>query len=201
MCRFIETIRIEGGRAWNLDLHNRRMNATRAAVWGGVEPLRLEDVIHPGGYAGRTRCRVVYGREVEQVEYFPYRIRPVKSLTMVDCDEADYRYKSADRSLLDRLFALRGAADDVLIVRCGLITDTSIANVALWDGEQWLTPSRPLLCGTQRAALLAQGVLAERDIPAAEVGRYQKIRLFNAMIPFGEVELPCAAVSRHSTSS
>ena len=49
---------------------------------------------------------------------------------MVDCDEADYRYKSADRSLLDRLFALRGAADDVLIVRRGLITDTSIANVA-----------------------------------------------------------------------
>ena len=71
MCRFIETIRIEGGRAWNLDLHNRRMNATRTAVWGGVEPLRLEDVIHPGGYAGRTRRRVVYGRGVEQVEYFP----------------------------------------------------------------------------------------------------------------------------------
>ena len=179
MCRFIETIRIEGGRAWNLDLHNRRMNATRAAVWGGVEPLRLEDVIHPGGYAGRTRCRVVYGRE----------------------DEADYRYKSADRSLLDRLFALRGAADDVLIVRRGLITDTSIANVALWDGTGWYTPSHPLLCGTRRASLLAQGVLAERDIPATEVGRYQKMRLFNAMIPFGEVELPCAAVSYHSTSS
>ena len=67
--------------------------------------------------------------------------------------------------------------------------------------EDSQTETHPLLCGTRRASLLAQGVLAERDIPATEVGRYQKMRLFNAMIPFGEVELPCAAVSYHSTNS
>lgn len=29
MCRFIETIRIEGGKVWNLSYHNARMNTTR----------------------------------------------------------------------------------------------------------------------------------------------------------------------------
>ena len=55
-------------------------------------------------------------------------------------DDIDYRYKQADRRVLDEAFALRDTADDVLIVRHGLLTDTSIANIALWDGCEWHTP-------------------------------------------------------------
>ena len=66
MCRFIETVRIEGRTAWNMPLHDERMNATRRAVWGNMPPLRLEDVIRPALYSSRTRCRIVYGREIER---------------------------------------------------------------------------------------------------------------------------------------
>ena len=78
-----------------------------------------------------------YTSAVEKVEYFPYSIREVKSLQLVNDDTAEYSFKYADRSVLDRNFALRGNADDVVIVRSGMLTDTSIANIALYkEGKE-----------------------------------------------------------------
>ena len=105
-----------------------------------------------------------------RVEYFPYHVRPVHSLQLVVQDDIDYRYKQADRRVLDEAFALRDTADDVLIVRHGLLTDTSIANIALWDGCEWHTPAQPLLAGTQRRYLLDTGQIKETDIPVASLG-------------------------------
>ena len=58
----------------------------------------------------------------------------------------------------------------------------------------WYTPAQPLLKGTRRAALLDAGILTEQDIPALKIREYQKIRLFNAMLPFGKIELPCTHI-------
>lgn len=118
MCRFIETIRLEHGRILHAGYHNRRLNATRRAWWGEMSDLHVEDYIVPE-YTERTRCRIVYGREIESVEYFAYQPRQVRRLRLLACDTIEYRYKQADRSLLDQLYALRGEADDVLIVRNG----------------------------------------------------------------------------------
>ena len=137
----------------------------------------------------RTRLRIEYDTEIRKVEYIPYHLRPVSSLRLVEMpDDADYHLKYADRSVLNALFERRDGADDVLAVRGGFITDMSIANVALWDGEQWHTPSRPLLKGTHRQFLIDNGMIAEREIKTDELSRYTKIRLFNAMIHFGEIE-------------
>ena len=186
---FVETVCVEQGKALNLKRHNDRMNATRSAFWGGSVPeLSLEDWIQPESYEKCTRCRVVYAQNVLKVEYFPYQMRNVQSLKLVVCDEADYRYKSTDRSLLNRLFAERGEADDVLVVRNGLLTDTTIANIALFDGEVWYTPAHPLLKGTRRQTLLEDHLIEERDIKAEDIYHYHRIRLFNAMIPFGKID-------------
>lgn len=190
MSPFIETIRIEEGRIHNLPYHNRRMNETRRDVLHQTDSLDLSDYIRPGDYRERTKCRVEYDKDILKVEYAAYRIRPVSSLRLVADDEAGYRYKSADRSVLDRLFALREAEDDVLIVRKGWLTDTSICNIALWDGKQWVTPSVPLLAGTKRASLLDQGEMVAGGIRPEDLPGYTRIRLFNAMIGFGEIELP-----------
>lgn len=189
MCRFIETICIEAGSALRLDYHDRRLNATRREVWGSIPALQIERYISTEGYAERTRCRIVYDKEIRQVEYIPYRLRPVSSLRLVEMPYgADYHLKYADRSTLDALFELRDGADDVLAVRNGLVTDTTIANIALWDGEQWYTPLHPLLMGTHRQYLIDNGVIRACEIKADELSRYTKVRLFNAMIHFGEIE-------------
>lgn len=194
MCRYIETIRIEKGRLRNIAYHDRRMNEVRREVWGVDRSVSLETYIDASPYEERTRCRVTYGRDVESVEFFPYQIRPVHSLQLVRGGQIEYRRKRADRSELNALFACRGEADDVLIVRGGSLTDTSIANIALGDGTGWYTPASPLLEGTQRACLLDAGMIRPLDIHADDLSRFQKIRLFNAMIDFGEIEIDCSAI-------
>lgn len=140
MSLFIETIRIENGRIHNLSYHNRRMNETRRNVLRQTDVLDLNDYIRPVNYRERTKCRVEYDVDIRNVEYAAYHFRPVSSLRLVVDDEADYRYKSRDRSVLNRLFACRETEDDVLVVRKGLLTDTSICNVAFWNRKQWITP-------------------------------------------------------------
>ena len=80
MCPFIETIRIENGRAINMAFHNYRFNRTRRDIFECNLPVNLADFIQPGEYTERTRCRVEYQEEVEKVEYLPYTLRPVNSL-------------------------------------------------------------------------------------------------------------------------
>ena len=189
MCLFIETLRIEDGKVWHASLHDRRMNDTRRAFFGPVPDLHVCDYLRPEAYTARTRCRLTYARDVIRVEYFPYYVRPVHSLQLVVQDDIDYRYKQADRHVLDEAFALRDTADDVLIVRHGLLTDTSYTNLALFDGHEWVTPRKPLLAGTRRAALLDQGVLQQADLSVADLRAAQKVRLFNAMIDFGSCEV------------
>ncbi len=79
--------------------------------------------------------------------------------------------------------------DDIIMVNNGLLTDTSYANIALFDGKTWFTPRKPYLYGSHRDFLLDNGKITEKDIPANEIFNYQKIRIFNALIEFGDIEL------------
>lgn len=197
MCRFIESIRVEDGHPCLLPFHEERMNRTRAAFFPAATSFSLAGCL-PEGAAGPGvwKWRLVYDREgIREWTCVPYVMRPVKSLRLVTDDTVEYAYKRVDRSVLEACFARRGQADDVLIVRRGLLTDTSIANIALWNGQRWYTPASPLLRGVRRRALLEAGVLEERDISAGDLGRYTRIRLFNALIGWGELELPVCCVS------
>ncbi len=195
MCRFIETIRIDNGEIRNLSYHERRLNDTRMHFWPQSAPLQLSDSIVPPRETGRIKARIVYGETgIEEISYSPYHMRNVQSLAIIRSDNIDYTYKSTDREALNRLFAQRGKCDDILIVKQGLLTDTSIANIALYDGRNWYTPKYPLLRGTKRAQLLAQGILQEEELGLEDLSSFSTVRLFNAMIGWGELELPVKAL-------
>ena len=170
--------------------HEERMNRTRAEFFPGAVPLRLADYLPQGNpLPGVAKWRLVYdGTGVCESVCVPYQMREVRTLRLVRADRLDYAYKFEDRSALSACMALRGEADDVLVVRDGRITDTSIANVALWDGTHWCTPEHPLLCGVKRRSLLESRRIVERDIRVEELHRYTRIRLFNAMIEWGDID-------------
>lgn len=189
MCPFIETIRIEDGIICHLKYHNARLNKTRNTFWKGCSPLDLANYLHPEQKPGRIKCRIVYKEQIKEVTYTPYTIRPINSLRIVHSDTIDYSYKSSDRTLIDELYSLKAQQDDILIVKNGLLTDTSIANIALWDGNQWYTPKAPLLKGTQREALLAKSFIIEKNINVEELYNYSHISLFNAMINIGQIRI------------
>lgn len=190
MYPFIETIRIEDGQIYNLDYHTKRCNNTRVSFWKNCVPLDLHDFISPPASKGIYKCRITYGEEVGEVTYAPYQMRQVTSLHLVFSDTIDYTYKSLQREELNALYAQRGRADDVIIVKNGYLTDTSIANIALYDGHTWFTPACPLLCGTKRAELLDKHFLIEKDIPQNSLMDYSHIMLFNAMIDWKRIVLP-----------
>jgi 4-amino-4-deoxychorismate lyase len=115
-------------------------------------------------------------------EFVPYRLPSIKTLNPVWTDDIDYSCKWTDRTRLQALAEQKGEAGDVLIVKNGLVTDTSFANLVFFDGNSWLTPETPLLKGTQRAFLLDQGLIEEQRITYEDLDRFEEIRIINAMI-------------------
>ena len=79
----------------------------------------------------------------------------------------------------------KGNCDDVLLVQRGHVTDTSYANVALFDGSNWYTPAWPLLRGTRREKLIENGTLKASVIRERDLHNFQTLRLVNAMLPWG----------------
>jgi 4-amino-4-deoxychorismate lyase len=185
MSLLFETIRLEGGKFLHLGYHNARLNHSRAALFHATDTIDLADVLvvpHDAG-SGTYRCRADYSGSVEAVTFTPYTPRPVHSLQLVNGDRLEYAHKYSDRSGIHALQA-GVRADDILIVRNGLITDSSYANVVFFDGKRWVTPASPLLPGTTRARLLDDGVITAGEIGRTGLGRFTKVLLINAMLGF-----------------
>ena len=182
----IETIRLAEGQLCNLQYHNDRLNGTRQALYQSLEKWDLAELIVPPSHAQAEvfKCRVTYGQALEKIEFEPYQPRLIKSLKLVEANDLSYGFKYASRQSLNALFAQRGPADDVLIVKNGFITDTSYANVAFLENGQWFTPALPLLAGTRRAQLLQEGAILEKQIRVQELSNFSRTRIFNAMIDF-----------------
>ncbi len=184
--RFLETIRAEHGRLFHLEYHQKRLNRALLSIGSDVD-YRLSELLTPPS-SGLYRCRIIYDEYGLTTEYLPYSPRTFHSLQAVIDDGIEYSHKYADRKRLDRLLARRASCDDVVIIKDGLLTDTTIANIAVYDGDQWLTPATPLLPGTTRARLLDEGKLIEADISLESLPRYQATAIMNAMLGFVQVE-------------
>jgi 4-amino-4-deoxychorismate lyase len=196
--QLLETIRCQNGELENLFYHEARLARARRDLFGQTDRWYLEEAITvPDTLAPEQvyRCRVLYGAGgIESVEFIPYQVRPVQRLELTDLGTLGYDYKFADRRALNAAVD-RSAADEVLFVRDGLLTDASYANVALFDGASWYTPHAPLLAGTRRAQLLAEGVLIPERLAAEDLRYFQKIRLLNALMRWEEgPEVPIHAV-------
>lgn len=191
--QFVETIKIKDGKAQALAYHQERMVRTIRKFFPSLcnaSMPSLERLINPTANMDFYKARVVYGENgVETVEYAPYSMRKISSLKVVEDNTIVYDYKSTDRSSLNALVEKKGSSDDIIIVKHGLLTDTSFANLAIYDGKHWTTPRHPLLPGTKRAALLDKGIIHEADVALEDLQNANRLSLFNAMIEFGEMEI------------
>ncbi len=178
----LESIKIEDGIISNLSYHQKRCDKSRKTLYNSTDRLVLEEVIHPPK-KGLYRCRILYNTQVQKVEYLPYKVKKIQSLKVVSSN-LDYALKYANRDTLNALLAAHPETDDILIEKEGYLTDTSIANIAFYDGKQWFTPHKPLLEGTMRQKLLDEGFLQTRKVKKEDLGLYTQVALMNAMIGF-----------------
>ena len=180
--QFFETIKCDDFEVFNLDYHQKRVASTI-----GLN-LNLAEYIYPTS-SKLLRCKLIYSENgVEDVQYFEYKKKEIKSFKLVFDDAIDYSKKYLDRSCIDKLCEKKQNADEIIIVKNDLLTDTSIANIAIFDGQNWLTPKIALLEGTTRARLLEEKMIFEKDITVDMLKAAKKIALMNAMIDFDVLE-------------
>lgn len=181
--RFIETLKIVDGRFVCPELHLKRMANTQQEVFGYTVLPVLEDAMIPvDKRQGVVKCRIVYGSEVQQIDFEVYHRRSIHSLKLVDGGVMNYHLKYADRSAFMRLLEQRGDCDEILITRQGEITDTSFSNVVFYDGVDYVTPTCFLLNGSKRQYLLQTGRIKERKIRLEDLENYEYLYLINAML-------------------
>ena len=178
----LETIKCEEGKVFNLEYHQARCEHSRKKLLDCKTPLVLSQHIKPPK-SGLWRCRVTYEEKIQSIVYLPYIEKIVQTLKIVSSNIV-YDHKYANRDTLNHLLVTHPKASDILIEKNGLLTDTSIANIAFYDGKAWFTPSTPLLEGTMRAKLLDDGFLQTKEIKIQELKNYTQVALMNAMIGF-----------------
>ena len=198
MCRFIESIQLNEGEFKCLDLHQERIRLAMADYYPSDPVFDLADALSKVDFPtnGLIKCRVVYDTEIRLVEFVPYIRREIHSLRLVEVDIESTPYKKEDRAGINAAFTLRGECDDIIMVKNGLLTDTSYSNIAFFDGACWYTPRLPLVYGIKRAGLIKQGQLKEKDITPDELMNFNRVSLFNAMNEFGTVELDILLIQR-----
>lgn len=184
--KLLETIKIQDGVIFHLDYHQRRVERSLKSL-SMETSLTLATHINPPP-TGLWRCRIVYDANDVQVKYIPYEIKPFNTLQAVIDDTIVYPHKFENRDAINLLRNKINGADDIVIVKQGYVTDTSIANLAFFDGTLWHTPKKPLLHGTTRARLIDEGKLKETQISLANIKNYSKIAIMNAMLGFVEIQ-------------
>lgn len=185
MCQLFESIRIEAGIIHHLELHQERVNRSLLKL-GVSTKVDLSDFTHSLSLPekGIFKLRIAYDKNgIIDQQLIPYIIRSVKSVELVIDNSIDYSLKFEDRSPLTRL--QEGSdADEIIIVKDNMITDSSISNILLYDGSFWYTPSKPLLEGTQRAHLIKRGIIKTAPIKIEALNNFSHFCFINALNPF-----------------
>ena len=176
--QYFETIKCLDKEIFNLKYHKQRISKTI-----GLN-INLEDYIYPPNNK-LLKCKVIYDSDgILDVIFNRYIEREIKTFKFIYDDRLKYNFKNCNRIDIDKLYAMRDDKDEIIIVQNGYITDTSIANIAIFNGNNWLTPKTTILEGTTKNRYLAEKKIIEKDITVDDFKNAEKIALMNAMIDF-----------------
>ncbi|MBF7064878.1 aminotransferase class IV family protein [Aliarcobacter butzleri] len=180
--KYFETIKCEDFEVFNLDYHQKRVANTI-----GLN-INLQEYINPISEE-LLRCKLIYDENgVVDVLYFPYKKREIKSFKIIFDNEIEYSKKYLNRAKLDELYEKRDDCDEVIIIKNEIVTDTTIANIAIFYENSWITSKNCLLGGTTKARLLEEKKMFEKDITLDMLKNASKVALMNAMIGFDEIK-------------
>lgn len=175
---YFETIKCDDYEVFNLEYHKRRISNTIS------KNFALEEYIYPPNEK-LLKCKVIYNRDdILDITYDIYTPREIARFKIIEENNIIYDKKSTNRTIINSLFSKKGLSDEIIILKNGLITDTSIANIAIYYDNHWITPDKPLLLGTTRERYIDNGFLKKKDITIDMIKNCEKIALLNAMIDF-----------------
>lgn len=188
MYPLFESVCIENSQIKNAEFHEARFNRSYIQQYKTHPTYTLFDGIHLTNLDNnlKYKLRIGYKQNGTRYSISEYESSIPKSLKLVTDNTVSYALKKNNRKKLNALFQQREEADDVLIIKNGLVTDASYSNILLFDGKQIVTPSTPLLAGTCRARLLAKNSIIEQSISVDELQNFESFQLVNALNDFDE---------------
>lgn len=191
MFQLVESIKILNARVYNILAHNERASHAYKSLFGIEKFVNLRKLIsvQPPYDEGLVKCRIVYNQQDFEVTYQHYTIKKINSVKIIHDNKVDYSFKLLNRAELDVLYAQRGIADDIIIIKDGLVTDAYYYNLVFEKNKQFYTPKSPLLHGTQRSKLLLNKTIAEKIIRVKDIVNYEKIHFINAMTPLTQLTI------------
>lgn len=191
--RMLRTLREQGAETSSAFLQS----LLSTSPWREVEAYLTGQQVLP---ATTYRLTLEYSLAgLSAIRLAPYCKRTICTLRPISLPNGfDYSYKYADRSFFERMKAELADGEEPLFIRPdGTITDTSFTNVLIETEAGYLTPTRPLLRGTQREGLLRAGLIAEADDITLSTlrSKAKDILLINALLPLKEaLRLPPEAL-------
>ena len=184
-----ETILIKDGAVCNIEYHKRRLHRSREALFNLYDKIDLISHIGEVPTKGEYRCRVIYSDTIYSVEIKPYIYIEKKNFLVIEAD-FDYSFKYLDRSTIEQFKEQYLSFDDLIFTQDGAITDTTIANIAIYKNGIWMTPKEPLLKGTTRERLLDSGKLKLSNITYRDLLQSEKFAVMNALSGFRVIKNP-----------
>ncbi len=180
---FFESIAIRNGCLLNLALHQERMERTVLDKFKVKTEISLQDriLLPTETKVGLWKCRVSYSTEIHEIRFEVYEMRHPRRVLLLEDPTFEYHYKSENRQHFAQILANNPQIDDCIFTKNGLLTDSSYANLAFYDGNHWFTTRQVLLEGTKRKCLLQKQVIHETDISLMNLRFFQRIAFLNAM--------------------
>ncbi|MDO4763683.1 MAG: aminotransferase class IV [Flavobacteriaceae bacterium] len=182
MSQFIESIKIENGKAFLLNLHQQRVEKT-FSHFGKTSHLDLKAIFKNSKFneKGIFKMRMVYDLEQNfEVQFIPYQFTEIEHFGLVENPHISYDFKFLDRNQLN-LLKENFHSQEIIIVKNSYITDTSFSNLLFLKDETWHTPTTFLLNGVQRQNLLQHGKIKETEIHIENLKEFSHFQIINAM--------------------
>lgn len=192
MFPFFETIRYKNAIAENLFFHQQRVERTfmhfdEICTFDITSiDFKSEAATNRVNDDGVFKCKILYDLKGNlQISFEPYQIRAIQSFSIMEIGNNDYSIKFTDRTWIND--ALKSVnTDEVLFAKDGVLKDASYANIVLFDGKDWITPTNPLLNGTKRALLLSENKIKAKEIRQHQLKDYESLKFINAMMDWDE---------------
>ena len=176
--KFFETIKCDDYEVYNLEYHKKRMSKTVG------KNFLLEEYIYPNS-GELLKCKVTYTNDdIIDITYDKYVPKNIKKFKLIYDNNISYKFKSFNREKINNHLLNKNSADEIIIIKNDLLTDTSIANIAILLDGIWITPAKPLLEGTTKNRYIDNNILIQKDISVEMLLKAKKIALLNAMIDF-----------------
>ncbi|WP_277656627.1 aminotransferase class IV [Seleniivibrio woodruffii] len=196
MSLLFETIKLDGGRIFNLRYHQARVDAAFKALFPKVRPVSLEEVLEGVSLPadGLYRLRVSYSDIRAEAAVFPYVRRKINRLVLIEDDSLSYPHKFENREMFQKYSGKFAPDEEPLFVVNGQVTDTTFSNIVLNKGNVYVTPKACLLKGTKRQQMLDTGIITEMKITPGMLSDFETVHIINALNGIGDITVSAESV-------